>query len=127
MSRIILRRQFAHAVSIFMGVIFLLAAFSKIGDLKEFEQSVHHVNFFPFWLAGAATLTIPGLELTLGLFLLSRFSPRETTLVTGSLLVFFLVVGIYANLAGQGSGCGCFKIHTPTWLELSGWSATSGW
>lgn len=121
MSRHFLRRNVGHAAAFLMGVIFLLAAFSKIGDLLGFEQSVRHVSFIPFWLAGVAVLTIPGLELALGICLLFRFFPRETALIAAGLLVLFLGMGIYSNLAGQGSGCGCFKIQTPTWLELSGW------
>jgi uncharacterized membrane protein YphA (DoxX/SURF4 family) len=121
MSPISRLQPLAGIASFVLGIIFLLAAFSKIGDLEAFHKSLQGIAFLPLWIKGLSVLFIPGFELTLGLCLLARFAPKETSLLAIVLLLLFLCFGIYSNLVGETSGCGCFKIKTPTWLQLSGW------
>jgi hypothetical protein len=64
---------------------------------------------------------IPGLELTLGVCFICCFQVRETSVFAAVLLFFFLSLEFYANIAGQTSGCGCFHITVPIWMQLSGW------
>jgi hypothetical protein len=104
-----------------LGIVFLLAAFSKIGDLGAFHDAVWNFAFLPIWVKGISILIIPGLELTLGIGLLFRFQTRETAIIASVLLLVFLAFGFYANIVGQTSGCGCFHIKVPIWMQLSGW------
>ncbi len=111
----------ARTASVVLGIIFLLAAFSKIGDLPAFQKSIQDAGFLPQWIEGVAVLLVPGLELALGVCLFTRLSPKETAILAMGLLLVFLGLGIYSNLIGHTSGCDCFKIRTPTWLQLTGW------
>jgi triosephosphate isomerase len=111
----------SQVCAIILGIVFLTAAFSKIGDLEAFHQSLGGIAFLPFWLQGLAVLTIPGLELAIGLSLLLPAYRREGALLSVGLLVLFLILGIILNITGNASDCGCFKISLPTWLNLSGW------
>jgi triosephosphate isomerase len=115
------RSFLSQACAIILGLVFLTAAFSKIGDLEAFHQSLGRIAFLPFWLQGLAVLTIPGLELVIGLSLLLPAYRREGALLAVGLLVLFLILGIILNTTGHASDCGCFKITLPTWLNLSGW------
>jgi uncharacterized membrane protein YphA (DoxX/SURF4 family) len=121
MKRLSTGELLAVGASIILGIIFLLAAFSKIGDLSAFHQSMQGISFLPVWIKGLSVLLIPGFELVLGICLITRYSPRESSLLALMLLVIFLFFGIYSNVVGHSSGCGCFKIKTPTWLQLTGW------
>jgi uncharacterized membrane protein YphA (DoxX/SURF4 family) len=121
MNRIPLWRLSASVASIILGLVFLLAAFSKIGELEAFRKSIHGIGFLPVWIKGLSVLFVPGLELVLGTCLLTRYALKETSLLTMIVLLIFLCFGVYSNLVGHQSGCGCFKIKTPTWLQLSGW------
>jgi len=110
-----------QGAAILLGLIFLVASFSKIGDLADFHQSLDKLRFLPVWGGGLVTLLVPGLELTLGLCLLSRMARREAVFVAGALLLVFLGLSVEASLAGTTSSCNCFKLPTPSWLTLQGW------
>lgn len=111
----------ARLAAISLGIIFLLAAFSKISDLSAFHKALVDMSFLPVWMKGMAVLLIPGLEVSLGIYLLAGFSPKQTALIASTLLVIFLGFGIYSNFLGHHNGCGCFKIALPIWLQLTGW------
>jgi hypothetical protein len=109
------------ASAIILGLIFLLAAFSKIANLEEFSKTLDVVIFLPQWSKGLVILLLPGLELTLGLCLINRFYLREAGLLSSVLVMGFLAFGIYSNLTKHPSACGCFGAPMPTWLDPSGW------
>jgi hypothetical protein len=111
----------SKSAAIILGSIFLLASFSKIGNLPEFEGALQSVSVFPQWVKGLTILFLPGMELALGLCLLSRIAIREAGLIATILLMAFLVFGIYSTLNGSASGCHCFKLAVPEWLKLNGW------
>jgi hypothetical protein len=111
-------------LSLLLGAVFLLAAFSKIESLDDLRITLNGVPFLPQWARALVVLMLPGFELTLGFCLISRLWLREATLLANGLLVIFLIYGIFINVAPQmaGAGCGCF-IRTPltAWLEPRGW------
>jgi hypothetical protein len=107
--------------TLILSILFLLAAFSKIGDLAGFHHSLIQITFLPSLLQGLALLVIPGLELSIAICLIYHSTRREAALLAIGLLATFLIFGIILNLTHSSSGCGCFKISLPTWLNLSGW------
>ena len=115
-------RILTHVAALALGVIFLLAGFAKTADLDAFQQSIREIGGLPMWFVGMAVLSVPGLELTLGVCLLIGFARKETALLAMGLLLMFLAFGIYSNVTGHSAACGCFGIATPTWLRVAGWS-----
>ncbi len=113
-------RGLAAACAVALGVAFLLAAFSKIGDLAEFHRALETYRFLPEWLRGVTVFFLPGLELTLGVCLLTRMALRETSLVTAMLLMAFVIVSVGAYWNGIKGGCPCYKLVLPFWMNLSG-------
>jgi uncharacterized membrane protein YphA (DoxX/SURF4 family) len=103
-------RLLPATASVVLGIIFLLAAFSKIGDLEAFHKSLSTIGFLPYWVKGIAVLGLPGLELVLGTCLILRWSPRESAFLASCLLLGFLIFAMSSVLAGNSTGCGCFKI-----------------
>lgn len=120
MNRATIWKWSAQIAAVILGVVFLLAAFSKIGDLAEFHLALGKLRFLPVWGCGLATLILPGLELTLGLCLLSQTARHETAFLATGLLLLFLGLSVHASLTGTTSGCGCFKLPAPAWMNLSG-------
>ena len=111
----------SRTMSISLGIIFLLAAFSKIEDLEWFHKSLQSIAFVPLWLDGIALFFIPGLEFTLGVYLIFLPKDREATFVAVVLLAFFLALSIYMNLTTKYAVCGCIKLAMPIWFKISGW------
>lgn len=116
-----LRRVFSFCASLILGSIFLLAALSKIEDLSDFYHVLSGVKIVPHLGAALLTFAVPGLELVLGVCLLTRSMLYESALLAAILLLCFLVFGIYMNLSSDAWTCPCFKIGMPIWFDLSGW------
>ena len=111
-----------RVASIGLGLVFLFAAFSKIGDLKEFQRAADGLVFLPQWIRGLTILFLPGIELAVGLCLLSGKAIREAGFIGAGLLLIFLALSVHSSFVGSTAvGCHCFKIPTPAWLNLSGW------
>lgn len=106
--------------SILIGLVFLLAALSKLGDLGEFQRALAAYNFIPFWLQGLTVLLIPGLELSVGLYLLMGIDQRAASFIGSILMLLFVGLAIYRTFFAIPGGCHCFKIQLPQWLELNG-------
>jgi uncharacterized membrane protein YphA (DoxX/SURF4 family) len=115
------RLSVASICAFILGAVFLLAAFSKIGDLVAFHDAVEKLAFLSIWAKAFSILIIPGLEVALGICFLCHFQIRETAIIASALLLIFLSVEFYANTIGQTVGCGCFHIKAPIWMQLSGW------
>jgi uncharacterized membrane protein YphA (DoxX/SURF4 family) len=102
-----------------VGVIFLMAAVSKIVNLREFESQVLlHSNLthalarmvpgpdvqMSFSLARIIVAVLPWLELTCGLCLVFRRAVREAAFITAFLLILFIA----QSFAFRNEDCHCF-------------------
>jgi putative oxidoreductase len=100
-----------------VGGVFLYACWEKILEPRQFAAIVYRyqvigpnatVGFLP---ANLLTVTLPWLELVVGLVLLSGFWRREAALVAGALLILFLAaVGIATAQGIDLQNCGCFSV-----------------
>jgi len=113
-----------EAMVILLSIIFLFAAFSKFGDLGDFQKALSRYNYLPLPIQGVAVLLIPGLELALGVSLMLHSYRKQAILLAMCLLIMFTLLGVYDILFGTTPGtCACFKLSLPKWFELNGWWA----
>lgn len=112
--------KIAIFLSSFLGIVFLLAAFSKINDLVGFRSQLQDIIFLKPLHVGLISLLLPGFELVLGICLLFRMYWKETIFLSTLLLMFFLVYTIL-NKGNASSGCGCFKIQGTLLHQFAGW------
>ena len=92
-----------RGAQIVAGLIFLLSALPKIGDLTAFAGSVHNFHLEPFVPVAAINLlamTIPWVELMAGLALVSGVRPRAGAFVYTALLTLFTIGVIAAMVRG---------------------------
>ena len=107
--------------SLILGSVFLLAGFSKGGDLGGFYHALRQSDVLPVTLQGLAVLFIPGIELTVGACLICLSRCHEIRVASAALLgVFTIIVSLIAS-SGTHVGCGCINISIPIWFEMSGW------
>jgi uncharacterized membrane protein YphA (DoxX/SURF4 family) len=119
-----------------LAAVFLMAAVSKITDLRGFDDQVLLHSDLPRWLGKAAStigaeptagfhLTklivafLPWLELTCGLCLAFGWAVREAALTAGLLLVLFLTY----SFASRTDNCQCFFV--PSGISSFPWWAHS--
>lgn len=114
----LLRRPLVHSViAIALGGIFLYASYDKILHPAEFARIVYHYQLIgpsqhvgP-WAANLLAVTLPWLEVVVGLMLLTGFWRREAATLTAGLLAVFIAAVSAALLRGIDiENCGCFSV-----------------
>jgi len=93
-----------------LGLIFIIAASSKILDPAQFATDIKHYKILPLFFVNAVALFLPWWELGAGLVVLIPRLRRPAALI---LLVFsgvFAVAVISAMVRGLDISCGCFGI-----------------
>lgn len=114
----LLRAKPLHAlIGVGLGVVFLYASYDKILHPGDFARIVYHYQLIgpsqhvgP-WAANLLAVTLPWIEVVVGLALLSGVWRREGALVAAALLVVF--VGAVAAALVRGidlENCGCFSV-----------------
>jgi uncharacterized membrane protein YphA (DoxX/SURF4 family) len=114
----LLRRPLLHALlGIALGAVFLYAAYDKILHPADFARIVYHYQLIgpnqhvgP-WASNLLAVTLPWIEVVLGLALLTGVWRREGATLASVLLVVF-VVAVSAALARNIDleNCGCFSV-----------------
>jgi uncharacterized membrane protein YphA (DoxX/SURF4 family) len=107
-----------------VGGVFLMAAVTKLINLREFESQVLLQSHLPqivakivpvpdvqlsFSLSRIVIALLPWLELTSGLCLLFGWAVRESAAIISALLSLFIVHA----MTYRGEGCHCFFFPTP--------------
>ena len=106
-------RVLAHPGSVLLaqvalGLLFLAASLSKIGDAGPFAIQIHHYRLLPFGLENLVAVTLPWIELLAALAILLRLSPRAGSVVVAGLMGLFVIVVAAAVVRGLDIECGCF-------------------
>ena len=95
-------------IRLLMGLVFIYASYSKIIDPLSFSQNIHNYGVTPFFLENIIALTLPWVELFIGLGLIFRIKYRASLDISIGLMIVFVVLITQAYLRGKSIDCGCF-------------------
>lgn len=101
-------RRLCQAITIFLGVVFLIAGLGKIQQPYDFLSSVYSYRLFTARQGQVIAMMIPPLEIVIGLALLTQTCLRGGLLLCTILSAGFLVVRAYAVQTGNPIDCNCF-------------------
>ena len=102
-----------------LGAVFLYASFDKIMHPEAFAQSVYNYQILPDSTVNLVALTLPWLELLLGLCLVAGFWLPGVTVISTGLLAVFTGAMVFNEIRGLDINCGCFSTETTQGPESS--------
>jgi uncharacterized membrane protein YphA (DoxX/SURF4 family) len=124
----LLRHPALHwALALAVGGVFLYACWDKILEPRKFAAIVYQYQVIGpsaragFLPANLLAVTLPWVELVVGLLLVTGLWRREAAAVAGGMLVMFLAaIGLATAQGVDVANCGCFSVgehgRTPGWL-----------
>jgi len=97
------------AISIGLGLMFLIAAYHKLANGAAFRVTLLEYQLLPQWLVAPAAKFIPVIEILLGSsWLLSFYSQPMTAIGSAALLgIYALAIGINLYRGRVHFDCGC--------------------
>lgn len=116
----LLRHPVLHEiVAIVVGLVFLYAAHEKIELPQEFARAIYHYQligpnqYLPPLVPNLLGIILPWVEVLVGVALIAGFWRREAALLTGVMLVVFIVaVGSTLIRGIDIENCGCFSLDS---------------
>lgn len=91
-----------------IGLVFVVAALGKIGDLPWFAQELHNYRLTPAWAEHPLAMVMPWIELLAGLALVLGVRARAGAFIALAMMVVFTLVVAAAWARGLDFRCGCF-------------------
>ena len=92
-----------------LGVIFFLSGLTKLGVAGAFAATINSYELsLPQGLVQAMAVGLPVIEIGLGVWLLAGLFLRFSALLSGIIMLIFLVAVIQAWARGLDINCGCF-------------------
>jgi uncharacterized membrane protein YphA (DoxX/SURF4 family) len=93
-----------------LAAVFVAAAIPKITAPAAFAVAISNYKMLPPWGVNALALTLPWLELLIGVFLALGIWRRACALVMAVLMVVFMIGFGSATARGLDIACGCFEV-----------------
>lgn len=94
---------------LFIGAIFVVASYQKILDPVEFAVSIRNYMIIPEAYSNLLALTLPWIEMGVGLLLITGILVKPAALLTTGMLASFLAALVYAYAINLDIDCGCFS------------------
>ncbi len=109
---------FIIIIRVILGSIFVYASYNKILDPGKFARGIANYHIVPFGLENSIAIILPWLELLIGFGLIAGIMVDGSAVISGGLLMIFIVFILQAILRGFNIECGCGLKEG----EMVGWS-----
>ena len=92
---------------ILLGIIFIYASYDKILDPEKFARDIANYHIIPMGFENLIALIIPWLELFIGIGLIAGLMVDGASIISGVLMVLFILLIFQATIRGFNIECGC--------------------
>lgn len=120
-GRILTGRGLNIVLRLFLGGMFVYAAWSKVLEPAGFAMSVRGYKLIPFAFSNLFALGVSWTELVAGIMLILGILPRKAAGALAILLVMFIVAITTTLVRGMVVDCGCFGSEggsSTSWLLI---------
>lgn len=91
-----------------VGIMFFYAAIGKIAEPATFAKEIANYNLLFENMINIMALTLPWIELVIGIFLIAGIRLKASSTIAGLLLIVFIVAVGSAMARNLDINCGCF-------------------
>ena len=99
------------AIRIALGLVFLLYGLDKISQPDVFARSIDNYRLLPEVFINLMAVLLPWVEVLCGLLLIFGQWIRAAALVSGFLLIVFVIAVSITLVRGLDISCGCFNTN----------------
>lgn len=118
-----LNQGLALVVRLYLGWLFVSASLHKIAVPESFALDVATYQFLPIWAVNFFAITVPWMEVVVGVLLVIGCRVRAAALVIFGLMVSFMVALGWALHLELDMACGCFASQGAADEDpISGWT-----
>jgi len=96
------------AARLVLGGVFIFAGATKLGQLPQFAYLVHQYGVLPYSLSQVYGYVLPPLEVVVGTLLILGVFLRTTSVISGLIVLSFIIAKSIALARGMNLTCGCF-------------------
>ena len=93
-----------------LGGLFIYTSLDKIQNPQEFSDLIDNYHVTPILINNIVALSLPWVELIIGIGLISGIYLDAVLHLTILLLVWFIFILAQAVIRGIDTHCGCFKV-----------------
>jgi putative oxidoreductase len=93
---------------LFLGGFYVLAGCLKIAEPGKFAEAVANYRLLPYELINLVAITLPGIEIVAGGFLMLGLWTRASAWLINVMTVVFIAAITSAVIRGLNVECGCF-------------------
>jgi putative oxidoreductase len=120
MKKIFENQYLSLIVRLVIGFLFIFAGLGKAADPALFAKEIMNYSIMQVSIVNIMALTMPWIELVVGILLIAGVRIKANALITGGLMLVFIVAVFSAMLRGLNINCGCFtgKIVLVGWPKI---------
>lgn len=93
---------------VILSIVFILAGIEKIVSPELFAENISNYRLFPNFTINLIAITVPWIEIVVGLLLLFGVTIKDNIKIINSMMVFFIIIILIAVLRGLDIDCGCY-------------------
>ena len=107
-------------IRVIIGFLFIFAGIGKVVDPALFSKEIINYSIMPLWAVNVFALVLPWVEVVSGMLLISGVRIKANAMITGLLMLVFIVAVFSAMVRGLNINCGCFsnKIVLVGWTKI---------
>lgn len=111
-SKIIDNKTLSYIARVVVGFVLIMASIPKVAEPIAFAKSIQAYQIVPTFLVNISAISIPWLELVIGIFLIFGLLLRGSSLLSAALFAAFSILIAVSLFRGLSIDCGCFGLDS---------------
>jgi uncharacterized membrane protein YphA (DoxX/SURF4 family) len=119
-SKITDNKTLSYIARVVVGFVLIMASIPKVAEPIAFAKTIQAYQIVPTFLVNISAISIPWLELVIGIFLIFGLLLRGSSLLSAALFAAFSILIAVSLFRGLSIDCGCFGPNSSplSWMRF---------